>query len=74
MSSRRVRPHPVKLLLDEQGRTTVWLAKRTGYNPDHLGRVINGLTPPSPRLMAAVAMALDLDASDLFRQGTEVAR
>lgn len=72
--TRRFRPHPAKYVLDEQGRSLVWLSRQTGYHPDHLGRVLNGLLPPSPRIMAAVSMALGVDQSDLFRQGSEVAR
>lgn len=74
MSTRRVRTQPAKIELERQGRSVKWLGSKTGYHPDHLGRVLNGHAPPSPRLMAAVAMALDANASDLFRQGTEVAR
>jgi lambda repressor-like predicted transcriptional regulator len=70
----RIRPHPAKYVLERQGRQLKWLGQKTGYHPDHLGRVLNGLLPPSPRLVAAVAMALGEDASTLFRQGSEVAR
>jgi lambda repressor-like predicted transcriptional regulator len=70
----RIRPHPARYVLEREGRSVKWLGQQTGYHPDHLGRVLNGRLSPSPRLMAAVGMALGEDASTLFRQGSEVAR
>ncbi|MBX6770853.1 MAG: helix-turn-helix transcriptional regulator [Chloroflexi bacterium] len=53
-------------ILEHQGRTMTWLAKRTGYSRWHVNRVVNGAEPPSPRFRAECARALDIPEHLLF--------
>lgn len=40
VKSRKKRP--IKDLLHREGRSLVWLARQTGYTPDHISRVDSG--------------------------------
>lgn len=60
------RPHPIVLVLREQGRTQTWLARRIGRTPQHVNRVLHGLHPATADLRATCARALGMDEADLF--------
>lgn len=51
----------LKDVLQEQGRSYVWLARVTGYSESQIQRVASGVHPGSSRFHAAVRMALGED-------------
>lgn len=62
-------PHPLRLLLDEQGRTMTWLAQRLGCSRSTLhsrlsghrsGTGSRGPRPWTPALVVVVSVASDL--------------
>jgi hypothetical protein len=65
---------PIWLILREQGRSMVWLARKIGYSHSHTKGVAIGLQPASARFRAACAVALDLPESVLFFDRSENTR
>lgn len=59
--------HPLTKVLDERTINRSKFARRLGYTPEHLYRVERGERAPSPDFRQAVAEALDLPESGLFR-------
>ena len=62
----RVR-HPIIAFLREEGRSTPWLAKKVGRNPNYLSQVFNGHRPAVAELRADCARALDRPENELFQ-------
>lgn len=53
-------------VLRQEGRSLVWLGRKTKYNANYLSQVFNGHSPSTPQLRAACALALGVDESLLF--------
>ena len=52
------REHPIWQTLNEQGRSNVWLAKRTGYSYGYVRMVACGAAPVTEEFRHRAAMAL----------------
>lgn len=64
--NRQTQPHPIWQRMTDEGRRFTWLAKSTGYAPEHLSRVFHKKLPATETLRAACALALGLPESELF--------
>lgn len=53
-------------VLEQQGRSIAWLAKRAGVDRSHALRMIRGERPATPEFRAAAAEALGVPADLLF--------
>jgi hypothetical protein len=60
------RRHPVVAVLAMRGIPNRKVARDLRRNAHHLGRVLNGYVPPSPKLRRALAAYLDLPEAALF--------
>jgi hypothetical protein len=61
-------PQPAKAIVALQRRTNRSIAAAIGYCEHTVGRVLNGLEPPSPRFRTALSALLGLPEDVLFRQ------
>ena len=62
------RPHPAALVLRQRRISNRQVAHDLGLkSAHHLGRVLNGYVPPSPKLRRTLAAYLDLPEAALFR-------
>lgn len=59
-------PQPAKVLIAARGEMISEVAAAIGVNAHALGRILNGHTPPWPKLVDDLAEHLDADAGDLF--------
>lgn len=60
------RPQPAKFWLAAAGITQRVAAQHLGYAEPDLSRILNGFVEPGPRLRAALAELVGVDASELF--------
>lgn len=59
--------HPIwDIVMVEQGRQLKWLARETGYTPEHVRGVKAGFHGASARFRAECARVLGIDESVLF--------
>jgi transcriptional regulator with XRE-family HTH domain len=64
----------IERILDEQGRSMVWLARQTGVSQSYAWRMLRGERPLTPEFQAASARALGVPEDMLFPVApTEVA-
>jgi len=53
-------------LLDDEGRSLVWLARRTDYSVNHIYHIKMGQRPASPEWRARVSEVLGISEQILF--------
>ena len=58
--------HPIWLIIDHQGRSLTWLARKSGYSFSHVRNVKCGLARMTPNFRMRCAQALDLPEQVLF--------
>jgi len=64
------RPQPAAAVLRQRRINNRQAARDLGLkSAHHLGRILNGYAPPSPKLRRALADYLDLPEAALFRDG-----
>ncbi|HET7030381.1 MAG TPA: helix-turn-helix transcriptional regulator [Candidatus Limnocylindrales bacterium] len=56
----------VERVLDQQGRTMAWLARKAGVSVSYAWRMLKGERPLTPEFMAAAAEALGVPEDILF--------
>jgi hypothetical protein len=65
------RRHPLWDVLDHQGRSQLWLARRTGYSIPRI-KALKAGARPTAKFRAACAEALDLPEHVLFHDDAPV--
>ncbi len=58
--------HPIWLILDHQGRSLTWLARKSGISLSHVKNVKCGFARMTPKFRMRCAEALDLPEQVLF--------
>ena len=58
----------IKLILTEQGRTGVWLAKKLGKDPSTVSLWCSNKTQPSLQMIDKISELLDVDRIDLINR------
>lgn len=66
----RLLEHPIWRVIEHQGRTLRWLARRTGYSEDLLLSVKAGRRKASSDFRTKCALALDIPEALLFLSGS----
>lgn len=56
----------VERVLDEQGRTMIWLARQTGISQSYVWRMLRGERPVTDEFKTAAAKALGVPEDLLF--------
>ena len=67
-------PQPAKAVLALRRISNRSIARRLGYSEAWVGRVVNGLAPPSERFRRALAALLGLPEALLFRSDNHSAQ
>lgn len=58
--------HPILAALEAQERDQAWLARKTGYSPSLVNKVIKGERAATPTFQSRVAEALRVPREFLF--------
>ena len=66
-------PSPTERVLDQQGRTISWLARKTGVSVSYAWRMLRGERPLTAEFRAAAADALGVPEDILFPDAEAVA-
>lgn len=57
------RSHRIRAILRSEGRSVVWLAQKTGYDPSYITRVDQGKVPGSDQFWKLIELVLGRDAA-----------
>jgi hypothetical protein len=66
-TTQRPLPQPVAGLLEDEGRSKSWLARRIGYSIAYTNQVLLGHRDPGPEFRKKVSEVLCRDEAELFR-------
>lgn len=61
---------PLKRILEDEGRTQAWLARRLGVKPQQVGIWVHGIYRPLPETQEAIAAALGRTVEELWPHHT----